>query len=139
MRCNNSIFFAQEYFVQGRGLQIPSSSYLIIFGLFLIVRFILIHRFLEQVLVADALMDGLLYKEGIYALFLSLASIDGVLLESNYTMLIAVLFETSRYCSLILLMHFRKYFLVDLLSNIIRQHTIYLLIKLDSISHWHLY
>ena len=107
MRGNNSIFFAQEYFVQGRGLQIPSSSYLIIFGLFLIVPFILLHRFLKQVLVADALMDGLLYKEGIYALFLSLASIDGVL--------------------------------VDLLSNIIRQHTIYLLIKLGAISQWHLY
>jgi hypothetical protein len=61
-------------------------------------------------------MTGLLNKEGIYALFLPLAHVYSVLFESNYTMRNAILLETTWYCSLILLMNFRNYFLVDLLS-----------------------
>jgi hypothetical protein len=109
-----SFFFAQEYFVQWRGLQNTlSPSNLMIFWLFLIVRSVLLERFLNF---WEALMAWLLYKEGIYALFLPLAHVYCVLFESNYAMRYSILLETTWYCSLILLMNFRYYFLVDLLS-----------------------
>jgi hypothetical protein len=89
-----------------------------IFRLFLIVRSVVLERFLDF---REAyLMAGLLYKECINALFFALSNIYRVLFKSNDTMRYGILFG-SWYYSLILLMNFWKYFLVDLLSNILRQ------------------